>query len=214
MPISAEPLVRAALDALRRQVESQLDLRRNLIKLDEALAARDRAEAEQATTMGALRAADENLRRLSALMPFCSTCQFTMTIPADPAAIPIVTDGVGELMEEKQWPKEDVFAVQLALQEAVANAIRHGCRGDVSKHVRCSVSCDESGEVVIVVRDPGPGFDPSAITDPLDATNILKPSGRGIFLINELMDHVQFADGGREVQMRKRKTSDLTPESR
>ena len=205
---------RAALDALRRQVESQLELRRNLIELDEALAARDRAEAEHATTMGELRAAHENLRRLSALMPFCSTCQFTMTIPADPAAIPIVTDGVVEVLEEKHWPKEDVLAVQLALQEAVANAIRHGCRGDVSKHVQCSVSCDESGEVVIVVRDPGSGFDPGSIADPLDSANILKPSGRGIFLINELMDHVQFADGGREVQMRKKKAPALTPASR
>ena len=205
---------RAALDALRRQVESQLELRRNLIELDEALAARDRAEAEQATTMGELRAAHENLRRLSALMPFCSTCQVTMTIPADPAAISILTDGVVEVLEEKGWPKDDVLAVQLALQEAVANAIRHGCRGDVSKDVQCSVSCDESGEVVIVVRDPGSGFDPGAIADPLDSANILKPSGRGIFLINELMDHVQFADGGREVQMRKKKAPDLTPASR
>jgi anti-sigma regulatory factor (Ser/Thr protein kinase) len=205
---------RAGLEALRRQVESQLELRRNLIELDEALFVRDRAEAEQAATMGALRAAHENLRRLSALMPFCSTCQFTMTIPADPAAIPIVTDGVVEVLEEKYWPEEDVLAVQLALQEAVANAIRHGCRGDASKHVQCSVSCDESGEVVIVVRDPGSGFDPGAIADPLDPANILKPSGRGIFLINELMDHVQFADGGREVQMRKKKAPDLMPASR
>jgi serine/threonine-protein kinase RsbW len=77
------------------------------------------------------------------------------------------------------------------------------------------VSFDESGEVVIVVRDSGPGFDPSAIADPLDAANIFKPSGRGIFLINELMDHVQFVDGGREVQMRKKKyTSDLMHPSR
>ena len=139
---------------------------------------------------------------------------FTVSIPADPAAIPFVIDGVGEVLEEKRWPKEDVLAVQLALQEAVANAIRHGCRGDVSKLVHCSVSCDESGEVIIVVRDPGAGFDPGAIADPLDTTNILKPSGRGIFLINELMDHVQFADGGREVQMRKKKAPDLTPASR
>jgi anti-sigma regulatory factor (Ser/Thr protein kinase) len=205
---------REALDALRRQVESQLQLRRNLIELDEALSARDRAEAEQAATMSELRAAHENVRRLSALMPFCSTCQFTMTIPADPAAIPILTDGVVEVLEEKYWPKQDVLAVQLALQEAVANAIRHGCRDDASMHVQCSVSCDESGEVVIVVRDPGSGFDPGAIADPLDSANILKPSGRGIFLINELMDHVQFADGGREVQMRKKKAPDLTPASR
>jgi serine/threonine-protein kinase RsbW len=137
--------------------------------------------------------------RLSALR------QFTMTIPADPAAISIVTDGVVEMLKEKDWPKEDVLAVQLALQEAVANAIRHGCRGDVSKQVQCSVTFDASGELVIVVRDPGSGFDPGAIADPLDTANLLKPSGRGILLINELMDHVQFADGGREVQMRKRK---------
>ena len=84
----------------------------------------------------------------------------------------------------------------------------------VSKHVQCSVSCDESGEVVIVVRDPGSGFDPGAVADPLDSANILKPSGRGIFLINELMDQVQFADGGREVRMRKKKAPDLTPASR
>ena len=213
MPISAEPLVRAALDALRRQMESQLQLRRNLIELDEVLAACDRAEAGLAPTMGERRAAHESLRRLSALLPFCSTCQFAMTIPADPAAIPIVTDGIVEVLEGKHWPKEDVLAVQLALQEAVANAIRHGCGGDVSKHVQCSVSCEESGEVVMVVRDPGPGFDPCAIADPLDTANLLKPSGRGIFLINELMDHVQFADGGREVQMRKRKMPDLTPTS-
>jgi serine/threonine-protein kinase RsbW len=114
---------------------------------------------------------------------------------------------VRELMEEKQWPKGDVYAVQLALQEAIANAVRHGCGGDISKRVHCSVSCEASGDLLIVVRDPGPGFDPGAIANPLDATNILKPSGRGIFLINKLMDHVQFGEGGREVQMRKRKTS-------
>jgi serine/threonine-protein kinase RsbW len=213
MPISAEPLVRAALDALRRQVKSRFPLRRSLIQRDEAPSARGRAEAEQ-PTMGERRGAHENLRRLNALIAFCSTCQFTMTIPADPAAIPIVTDGVVEVLEERQWPTEDVLGVQLALQEAVANAVRHGCRGDVSKDVRCSVSCDESGEVVMVVRDPGPGFDPHAIADPLDAANLLKPSGRGIFLIHELMDEVQFADGGREVQMRKRKTSAPLPPRR
>jgi len=213
MPISAEPLVRAALDALRRQMQSQLQLRRNLIELDLSLA-RDRADAEQATTMGVRHAAHKHPGRLSALLPFCSRCQFALTIPADPAAIPIVTDGVVEVLDGQHWPKEDVLGVQLALQEAMANAIRHGCRGDGSKHVQCSVSCEESGDVVVVVRDPGPGFDPGAIADPLDAANLLKPSGRGLLLIHELMDEVQFADGGREVQMRKRKTSDLTPASR
>ena len=55
------------------------------------------------------------------------------------------------------------------------------------------------------VRDEGCSFDPSCLPDPLAPENILKSSGRGIFLINGLMDEVQFADGGRELQMRKRK---------
>jgi anti-sigma regulatory factor (Ser/Thr protein kinase) len=194
-----------ALDALRRQVESQLELRLNLVELERALEERDRAEEQQAKLIAELRAAHDNVRRLSGMMPFCSTCQFTMTIPADPRAIPTVTDGVVQVLQEKNWPEEDVMAVELALQEAVANAIRHGCGGDSSKQLQCSVSCDESGEVVITVRDPGTGFDHTAVPNPLEPTNILKPSGRGIFLISGLMDQVQYADGGRELQMRKKK---------
>jgi len=100
---------------------------------------------------------------------------------------------------------EDLMAVELALQVAVANAIRHGCRGDSSKQLECSVSLDKSGDIVIVVRDPGAGFDPTTVANPLDPANMLNPNGRGIFLINGLMDEVHFADGGRELRMRKKK---------
>jgi len=196
-----------ALEALRRQVQSQLELRRNLFELERALAQRDKAETEQTALIGALRASHDDVRRLSGLMPFCSACQFTMTIPADPAAIPKVTDGVTHVLQEKGWAEKDVMSVELALQEAVANAIRHGCGGDPTKQLQCSVICDDSGEVVITVRDPGAGFDPARVASPLDPANMLKPSGRGIFLINGLMDDVQFADGGRELQMRKKKGS-------
>jgi serine/threonine-protein kinase RsbW len=175
------------------------------MELEQALAERDRAEAEQTKLIAELRASHDNVRRLSELMPLCSTCQFTMTIPADPAAIATVTDGVTQVLQEKQWPEGDVIAVELALQEAVANAIRHGCNGDKSKQLQCSVACSESGEVMITVRDPGSGFDPTAVPNPLDPQNMLKSSGRGIFLISGLMDEVQYADGGRELQMKKRK---------
>jgi anti-sigma regulatory factor (Ser/Thr protein kinase) len=194
-----------ALDALRRQGESQLELRRNLLELEQALAERDRAEAVQTKLIEELRLAHDNVRKLSGLMPFCSTCQFTMTIPADPGAILTLTDGVTQVLQEKHWAEKDVMAVELALQEAVANAIRHGCLGDPSKQLQCSVTLDESGEVVIVVRDQGAGFDHTTIANPLDPQNMLKPSGRGIFLINGLMDDVQFSDGGRELQMKKKK---------
>jgi anti-sigma regulatory factor (Ser/Thr protein kinase) len=194
-----------ALSALCRQAEGQLELRRNLIELRVALGERDRAQAEQSKLLEELRASHDDVRRLSGLIPFCSTCQFMMTIPADPGAIPKVTDGVTHVLQEKGWPEEDVMAVELALQEAVANAIRHGCRGDANQRLQCSVSLGEAGEVVITVRDPGAGFDPAQLPNPLDPANLLKTSGRGIFLINGLMDEVQFADGGRELQMRKKK---------
>lgn len=201
--LSAEQL--EALDALRRQAEGQLELRRNLIDLRRALADRDLAEEEQRRLIAELRTSNEHVRRLSGLIPFCSTCQLTMTIPAEPAAIPTVTDGVVHVLQDKGWPEADVMAVELALQEAVANAIRHGCRGDATKVLECSVSCDRAGEIVIVVRDPGTGFDPASVPDPRDPANILKSSGRGIFLINGLMDEVRFADGGRELRMKKKR---------
>ena len=194
-----------ALAALSRQTGAQLELRRNLSQLSQALAERDRAEAGQETLIGELRSALAGVRKLSGLLPYCAACQFNMIIPADPSAIPTVTDGVSQMLHAKQWTEADVMAIELALQEAVANAIRHGCRNDPTKQLQCIVTCDESGDVIIVVRDPGSGFDLAAVANPLDAENMLKPSGRGIFLINGLMDEVDFSDGGRALQMRKRR---------
>ncbi len=56
-----------------------------------------------------------------------------------------------------------------------------------------------------MVRDPGPGFDVAKVTDSLAAPNLLKPSGRGVCPINQLIDKVEFADGGREVVTQKRR---------
>lgn len=193
------------LDALRRQAQAQLDLRLNLIELEAALSERDRAEAEQAALIGELRASLDKVDKLSALMPYCSTCEMNIVIPATPTAIPTVSEGVRQLLEGKGWSEDELMPVELALDEALANAIRHGCKGDPTKQVQCIVTTDASGEVMIVVRDPGPGFEPSRVPNPLEGDNVLKPSGRGVFLINQLMDEVGFRDGGREVQMKKRR---------
>ena len=170
---------------LRRQVEAQLELRRRLIELREAHA---------------------SIQKMAGLMPYCSTCEFTMTIPADPAAIPAVIEGVNAMLTQKRWPEDHIMSIELALQEAIANGIRHGCQGDATKQVQCIVNITAAGEVIITVRDPGQGFDPSSVANPLAPENMLKSSGRGIFLINGLMDDVRYADGGRELQMKKRKT--------
>jgi serine/threonine-protein kinase RsbW len=133
-----------------------------------------------------------------------SACRLNMTIPADPAEISGLVDRISRELEKRHWRADDVTAVQLALTEAVANAIRHGCGGDITKRVECSVGCGDRDEVLIIVRDSGSGFDPGDVPDPLDPSNAFKPSGRGIFLMRVLMDHVAFVNGGREVRMRKR----------
>jgi anti-sigma regulatory factor (Ser/Thr protein kinase) len=178
------------LEALQRQVEAQLELRRNLEELLVAL---------------------EGLETLSSLIPYCSTCELNIVIPADPAAIVKVSAGVKELLTSKGWLEEEVAEVQIAVQEALANAIHHGCKDDPSKQVQCCVTFDAKGEVVIVVRDPGQGFDVRAVPNPLDESNLLKQSGRGVFLINQLMDTVEYAEGGRQVLMRKHRDAKAEP---
>jgi serine/threonine-protein kinase RsbW len=145
------------------------------------------------------------IEKVGALVRYCSSCEFDMQIPADPLAIGDVSAGVNELLAARQWPRDEMMSVELAVQEALANAVRHGCKSDPSKQVQCCVTLSAAGELVIVVRDPGPGFDVTAVASPLDAGNLLKPSGRGVFLINQLMDSVEFTHEGRQVLMRKRR---------
>jgi anti-sigma regulatory factor (Ser/Thr protein kinase) len=172
-----------ALMALERQVTAQLELRRNLEELRVAL---------------------DGIETLSALIPLCSACQLNIVIPAENGAMQKVTAGVKELLAAKNWPEDEIMEVDLAVQEALANAIRHGCKNDATKQVQCCVSFDKTGELVIVVRDPGPGFDLDTVPNPLEGNNVLKGSGRGVFLINQLMDTAEFTEGGRKVLMKKR----------
>jgi len=98
--------------------------------------------------------------------------------------------------------KED--AIELALQEALANAVVHGAKEDPSKIVECIVACDEQRGVLIIVRDPGEGFDPKAIPSCTVGEHLYSNHGRGIFLINQLMDEVKFSKNGTEIHMVKR----------
>ena len=127
-----------------------------------------------------------------------------MVIPADTAAVSAVCDGVMQVVRSMKLAGGKEFEVEIALREALANAIEHGCQRDPSKSIQCCLAGDESGDLVIVVRDPGPGFDPARVTDPRQGPNLLREGGRGIHLINEFMDEVRFAHDGQEIQMRKR----------
>lgn len=99
--------------------------------------------------------------------------------------------------------------VGVAIRECVINAIKHGNRHDSSKHVFVEFTIGPVGvpTLVVSVRDQGAGFDPAELQNPLAPENLLKSSGRGIFLIRSFMDDVQLMrapQGGMEVRMTKR----------
>jgi serine/threonine-protein kinase RsbW len=100
--------------------------------------------------------------------------------------------------------------VGVAIRESVINAIKHGNRNDSAKHVFIefeTATRADVPELLIRVRDQGDGFDPDTIANPLDPENLLKSSGRGIFLIRNFMDDVQLQrapEGGMEIRMVKR----------
>ncbi len=203
VPRELTPNQARALLALSRQVQAQFELRNNLIELRAALDQRDRAESERDRTIIELQHALNHVQRLSGLLPACSACKLDVTIPATPNAISGVVDGVMQIAREMKCAEGNEFQIELALREALANAIVHGCNNDPSKKVECCVACTESSDVVIVVRDPGEGFIPSAVPNPLAAENVHATHGRGIYLINQLMDEVSFERNGAEIRMRK-----------
>jgi len=120
--------------------------------------------------------------------------------------VQVVSDYLGRSVglddDDRHW-------VGVAVRESVINAIKHGNRNDASKHVHVDFETSANGvpQISIRVRDEGDGFDPNEIADPLAPENLLKASGRGIFLIRNFMDHVlvqRAPEGGMEIRMTKR----------
>jgi serine/threonine-protein kinase RsbW len=179
---------------------------------DQAAIREREAEQAQPRTVEGLPAELEWTGQLGALLSTCSAFQLDITIPGDPALVHSVTDGIAQLLNGRPGVVGHEFEIELALQEAMANAVRHGCRGDRTKSVQRRITYEGTRGVHIVVRDPGPGFEVGSVPSPLEETNVLRASGRGLFLISRLMDEVRFADGGREIQMRKSSRSSGTPD--
>ncbi len=127
-----------------------------------------------------------------------------MTLPADVEAISPAVDRIMEMVRRTGCVEGKHFEIDLAIREAIANAIVHGCKGDREKMVQVCAACEQDKGILIVVRDPGPGFDPGKIPSPTVGKNLYYNHGRGIFLINQLMDEVRFEKGGTEIHMLKK----------
>jgi serine/threonine-protein kinase RsbW len=126
-----------------------------------------------------------------------------LKIPADVKQIDPVVEKILWVVGEMRCAAGKEFELETALREALANAIVHGCKGDPEKEIQFAVACDETKGIMIVVRDPGEGFDPDTLPSPIQGECLYSEHGRGIFLINQLMDEVEFDRGGTEIRMRK-----------
>jgi serine/threonine-protein kinase RsbW len=132
------------------------------------------------------------------------TCRMRVTLAAERKSVDPVVAKVMETIRQIKGMNGKEDAIELALQEALANAVVHGAKEDASKVVECLVTCDNDGSILIIVRDPGEGFDPSAIPTCTMGENLYSNHGRGIFLISQLMDEVRFRKNGTEIHMVKR----------
>ena len=123
-------------------------------------------------------------------------------IPSEPAAKLTVEKALLEALQKHSYAEKDIFAVRLATEEAVVNAIRHGNKLDSQKKVVVNFSVTD-GRVTVVVCDQGEGFDPAGVPDPTDPRFLEAPSGRGLMLMRAYMDEVIFNEEGNEVTMIK-----------
>ncbi len=126
-----------------------------------------------------------------------------ITVRAELGSISSVVQAILTIASDMKCAEGKEFEIETALREALANAIVHGCESDPSKQVQCCVACDRDRGMIIVVRDPGKGFDPASIPSPVVGQNVYSEHGRGIFLINLLMDRVWYERGGTELHMVK-----------
>ena len=114
-----------------------------------------------------------------------------LILPSDISYLPLVNAVAEEFARELELDQEAVEGVALSVVEASTNAISHGNGYDPAKDVEIAFGRTRDG-LVVTVRDNGPGFDPGAVPDPLAPENLLRESGRGIFICRSFMDEVEF----------------------
>jgi serine/threonine-protein kinase RsbW len=126
---------------------------------------------------------------------------FVLEVPNDLRAIERAVDlVVGRCQTCEHHASRFRLNFRVALTEALANAMLYGNGADPHKRVRVDVTVNES-EVLARVTDQGAGFDPDAVEDPTTPENLMRPGGRGLFLMRQLLDEVRYNDRGNSVTL-------------
>ena len=130
------------------------------------------------------------------------TLALDVSIPSDMAAARRVQADIEQALQQIDFGEHDIFAIKLALEEALVNAIKHGNQMDRAKKVRIAYHVGPD-RFDCLVADEGPGFDPGDVPDPTAPENLERPCGRGLMLMRHYMTHVRYNDRGNAVAMSK-----------
>lgn len=128
-------------------------------------------------------------------------------IPSDLSYVLGVNHLVSMLLKEFSFPAPDYrINIPLACDEAITNAIIHGNGSDPAKKVSIQIYISAS-RVKVRVKDQGKGFDLNRVADPTEGSNVLRPGGRGVYLMRSIMDSVDYKEGGRVLELEKANTA-------
>ncbi|MCK4658292.1 MAG: ATP-binding protein [Phycisphaerae bacterium] len=126
-----------------------------------------------------------------------------LTVPGSLQRVRKAADAILQDVEAAGYTTEAVFAIKLALEEAITNAIKHGHSSDSSKPVTLCYAVSAE-KCVIIIRDQGGGFNPREVPDCTKAERLALPYGRGIMLMRTYMDRVSYRKHGSEIYLMKR----------
>jgi serine/threonine-protein kinase RsbW len=129
-----------------------------------------------------------------------------VTIPSDMTQTHALIEQVMERVRADGWSNRDEFAVNMALEEALINAVRHGNHSDLSKKVQL-LCCLNNQRIYVRIEDEGEGFNPDSIPDPTDEEHIMIASGRGVLLIKSFMTKVQWNEKGNVIEFEKERVN-------
>lgn len=130
---------------------------------------------------------------------------FHAVVPTSTESIRECQERLAELLADLEFPDRDRFSIRLAVEEALVNALKHGNCRDESRQIEftCKVG---SESICVEIADEGTGFDPGDVASSCEDGNLLNPNGRGIALMRQFMDRVEFSGRGTRVLLEKQRS--------
>lgn len=144
----------------------------------------------------------------SALVVMPEPSRINVQIPSDTSRGLEIQEEIVTVMEKFEYSMRDIFAMRLALEEAVTNAIRHGNKSDLDKKVTINAEISDD-RMHVEIEDEGEGFDPGEVPDPTADDYIDRPTGRGLLLMKAYLNRFEYSNGGRRLRMERDRNSEL-----